>query len=54
MARKKESKGRYNFLIDSKVYDEFSKICEVNGLVRGKQVELAMKEIVKRFKGGRK
>jgi len=46
MARKRDSKGRYNFLIDSAVYDKFSKLCDELGYVRGKQVELAMKGFI--------
>lgn len=49
MVRKSKQKGRYNFLIDSAVYEEFSKLCDENGLVRGKQVELLMKNIIDKY-----
>lgn len=42
---KKAEKGRYNFLINSTVYDDFSLLCEEQGLVRSKQVE----HLLKRF-----
>ena len=48
---KKKRKGRYNFLLDSDVYEEFSKICEQQGLVRGKKIELLLKEFIERFGG---
>ena len=46
----KKRKGRYNFLIDKDVYEAFSKLCEEKGLVRGKQVELAMREMIDKYK----
>ncbi|MBD3319219.1 hypothetical protein GF342_04895 [Candidatus Woesearchaeota archaeon] len=51
MARPRSNKGRYNFLIDSDVYEEFSRICEQRGLVRSKQVELLLREFIKRQGG---
>jgi len=47
---KKTTKQRYNFLIDRSVYEEFSKICEEEGYVRGKQVEKLMKKFVEEHK----
>ena len=46
----KKVKRRYNFLIDKGVYEEFSIFCEENGLVRGKQVELMLKEFMRKRK----
>ncbi len=46
MPKPKSNKERYNFLIDREVYDDFSLICEVDGLVRSKQLEKFMKEFV--------
>jgi len=43
-------KGRYNFLIDSSIYDEFSKLCEEEGFVRGKKVEQFMKKFLEKHK----
>ena len=40
------SKGRYNFLIDSSVYDDFSKLCDELGLIRSKKVESFMKRFI--------
>ena len=50
MNKKKQKKGRYNFLIDESVYSEFSELCEEKGLVRSKQIENAIKKIVKEHK----
>lgn len=47
---KKKNKGRYNFLIDSDVYDDFSTLCEEIGFVRSKIVERLMKEFIERHK----
>ena len=44
-------KKRYNFLIDEETYREFSLICEELGLVRGKNIELHMKEFIEKHKG---
>ncbi len=46
----KSKKKRYNFLIDSTTYKQFSEICEDKGLVRSKQVELFMKGFIKKRK----
>jgi len=46
MSRPKSNKSRYNFLIDSDVYDDFSEICEELGLVRSKKLEIYMKKFV--------
>ena len=46
MARPKSRKHRYNFLIDRRTYDKFSKICEELGLVRSKKLELYMKKFI--------
>ena len=50
MNKKKPKKGRYNFLIDETVYEEFSQLCEEAGLVRSKQIENSMKKIIKEHK----
>ena len=47
---KKSSKGRYNFLIDSSVYEDFSRICEELGLIRSKKLERFMKEFTEKNK----
>ena len=47
VARPKSNKGRYNFLIDKEVYDEFSKVCDELGLIRSKQLEIFMKKFLK-------
>jgi hypothetical protein len=52
MIKKRKKKSRYNFLIDSDIYCEFSSICEEEGLVRGKQVELMMAEFINMKKEG--
>jgi hypothetical protein len=49
----KGKKGRYNFLIDESVYNEFSRICEEIGLVRSKNLENYMKEFVNRHNSGK-
>ena len=50
MARPKSNKKRYNFLIDKKIYSDFSLICEELGLVRSKKLEIYMKEFIKKNK----
>ena len=50
MAKLKPNKGRYNFLIDRSVYDDFSMLCEELGLVRGKKLERYMQEFVDKNK----
>ena len=40
-------KGRFNFTIDKDIYEEFSRLCEEEGLVRSKQVELFMRRFLK-------
>ena len=47
----KAAKGRYNFLIDSSTYNDFSKLCEEKGLVRSKQVELLLKKFLEQQGG---
>jgi len=61
MLRSKSNKKRYNFLIDSETYEDFSLICEELGLVRSKKLEIYMKqfieenkELLKKLKGGKK
>ena len=61
MPRPKSRKKRYNFLIDSDTYNDFSLLCEELGLVRSKKLEIYMKEFVekhkellKKLKGGKK
>ena len=46
MARQKSNKKRYNFLIDSEVYEDFSLLCEELGLVRSKKLEIHMKQFI--------
>lgn len=41
-----KAKGRYNFLIDSQIYDDFSLLCEELGLVRSKHVEKYMQQFI--------
>ena len=60
MARPKSGKKRYNFLIDSGTYEEFSQICEELGLVRSKKLEIYMKmfieehdRLLRKVKGGK-
>ena len=48
MNRKK--KGRYNFLIDTSTYEDFSLLCEELGLVRSKNLELHMKQFIEKNK----
>ncbi len=50
MPKKSKTKGRYNFLIDKRTYEDFSLICEEMGFVRGKMVERAMKKLVDDYK----
>lgn len=50
MPGKKSNKGRYNFLIDSSVYKDFSKICEELGLIRSKKLEHFMKDFTNKNK----
>ncbi|MFC1723046.1 hypothetical protein ACFL0V_02825 [Nanoarchaeota archaeon] len=50
MSKKKQQKGRYNFLIDEKVYKEFSEICEDKGLVRSKQIENFLRDFLEKKK----
>jgi len=49
-SKKKQKKGRYNFLIDESVYLEYSQVCEELGLVRSKNLENYMREFVKKQK----
>jgi|TARA_Y100000310_G_scaffold88828_2_gene85885 hypothetical protein len=48
MPRPKSNKERYNFLIDKETYEDFSLICDEEGLVRSKKVEKFMKEFIER------
>jgi hypothetical protein len=48
MARPKSNKKRYNFLIDSSTYDEFSDVCEKEGFVRSKKLEIYMKKFIEK------
>jgi hypothetical protein len=48
--RKKDPKGRYNFLIDASIYRQFSQLCEEKGLVRSKNLENYMKEFILKHK----
>ncbi len=50
MARSNSGKKRYNFLIDHKVYGDFSAVCEELGLVRSKRLEIYMREFVEEHK----
>jgi hypothetical protein len=49
-AKKRQKKGRYNFLIDESVYDEYSQVCDELGLIRSKNLENHMKEFIKKNK----
>ncbi len=46
MAKQKGPKDRYNFLIDTSVYKEFSALCEELGFVRSKKVEHFMQAFI--------
>jgi hypothetical protein len=48
--KKPRHKGRYNFLIDSSVYVEFSQMCDELGIVRSKNLENYMRDFVKKGK----
>ena len=50
MPRKKSNKDRYNFLIDRSIYDDFSSLCEEQGLVRSKKIELFMRSFIEENK----
>jgi hypothetical protein len=50
MARPKSNKKRYNFLIDKSTYDKFSGVCEKEGLVRSKKLEIHMREFIEKNK----
>jgi len=50
MQGKSAKKGRYNFLINSSVYRDFSLICEELGLIRSKKLEHSMNEFIKKNK----
>ncbi|MDP7323254.1 MAG: hypothetical protein QF632_00675 [Candidatus Woesearchaeota archaeon] len=50
MARPKSNKDRYNFLIDRDVYEDFSLICDEEGMVRSKQLEKFMKKFIEQHK----
>ena len=50
MGKKKSTKGRYNFLIDESVYEDFSLLCDELGLVRSKHVENYMKQLIEENK----
>ena len=49
-SKRKQKKGRYNFLIDESVYSEFSSLCEELGFIRSKNLENYMKEFIKKNK----
>ena len=46
MTKRSASKGRYNFLIESSVYEDFSLLCQELGLVRSKQIENLLKQFL--------
>ncbi|MBU0459340.1 MAG: hypothetical protein KKH52_01130 [Nanoarchaeota archaeon] len=50
MGKKKVEKGRYNFLLDKEVYEDFSLICEELGLVRSKKIEISLRSFVEENK----
>jgi hypothetical protein len=52
-ARSRSKKGRYNFLISSKAYDEFSSLCGALGLIRSKNIEHFMRDFMKKHNGGK-
>lgn len=39
---------RISFTVDSKVYDNYSKMCKEQGIVMSKKIELYMKEQLKK------
>ena len=47
-------KGRYNFLLEESLYEEFSKYCEQEGLIRSKKVEHLIREFMESKARGRK
>ena len=47
---KKSAKGRYNFLLDTVVYEKFSKLCDEEGFVRGKKIEQLIKKFIEDYK----
>jgi hypothetical protein len=51
---RKPKKGRYNFLIDESVYQEFSHLCDELGLIRSKNLENHMKEFIRKHKENHK
>ena len=54
MTSKKEgAKGRYNFLLDQKIYSDFSKICEEQGYVRSKKIEHFIRDFILKAKEGK-
>jgi antitoxin component of RelBE/YafQ-DinJ toxin-antitoxin module len=50
MKTKRQPKGRYNFLIDEAVYEEFSRLCDEMGIVRSKNIENHLKEFIRQNK----
>jgi hypothetical protein len=50
MVKPKSNKSRYNFLIDSSAYEDFSILCEELGLVRSKNLEIYMKKFIEENK----
>ena len=50
MAKHKTNKKRFNFLIEERIYNDFSLLCEEMGLVRSKKLEIYMKEFVEKHK----
>ena len=47
---KTQKKGRYNFLVDSSAYREFSEVCDDLGLVRSKNIENFMRDFIDKNK----
>ncbi|MFP4424194.1 MAG: hypothetical protein ACLFP2_03090 [Candidatus Woesearchaeota archaeon] len=50
MSKNTVKKGRYNFLIDESIYNDFSMLCEELGLVRSKHIENYMKDFIQKHK----
>ncbi len=44
--KKGDTKGRYNFLLDTQTYADFSMLCDDLGFVRSKKVEQYLKQFI--------
>lgn len=50
MSKERAEKKRYNFIIDSETYNDFSLLCDELGLVRSKNLERYMKKFIEENK----